>query len=74
MNGAITGVERATTGENPARAAFKNNSFLFNVTRNGQTIMSGGPGATGLGDTTLMSKYQLLTEGAACRLFRSVAL
>ena len=27
--------------------------------------MSGGPGATGLGDTTLMSKYQLLTEGAA---------
>jgi len=27
--------------------------------------MSGGPGAMGLGDTTLMSKYQLLTEGAA---------
>jgi hypothetical protein len=65
MNGAITGVERATTGENPARAAFKNSNFLFNVTRNGQTIMNGGPGAMGLGDTTLMSKYQLLTEGAA---------
>ena len=65
MNGAITGVERATTGENPARAALKNTNFVFNVTRNGQTIMSGAPGATGLGDTTLMSKYQLLTEGAA---------
>ena len=65
MNGAITGVERATTGLNPARAALKNTNFVFNVTRNGQTIMSGGPGAMGLGDTTLMSKYQLLTEGAA---------
>jgi hypothetical protein len=65
MNGAITVTERATTGLNPARDALKNTNFIFNVTRNGQTIMSGGPGAVGLGDTTLMSKYQLLTEGAA---------
>jgi hypothetical protein len=65
MNGAITATERATTGLNPARAAFKNNNFLFNITQNGQTIMNGGPGAMGLGDTTLMSKYQLLTEGGA---------
>jgi hypothetical protein len=65
MNGAITATERATTGENPARTAFKNSNFLFNVSRNGQTIMNGGPGTMGLGDTTLMSKYQLLTEGAA---------
>ncbi len=64
MDGAILATERATTGENPARAAFRNSNFLFNVTRNGQTIMNGGPGAMGLGDTTLMSKYQLLTEGA----------
>ena len=64
MNGAITATERATTGLNPARAALKNTNFVFNVTQNGQTIMSGGPGAIGLGDTTLMSKYQLLTEGA----------
>jgi hypothetical protein len=65
MDGAITATERATTGLNPARAAFKNSNFLFNTTRNGQTIMNGGPGAMGLGDTTLMSKYQLLIEGAA---------
>jgi len=63
MNGAITATERATSGLNPARAALSNTNFVFNVTRNGQTIMSGGPGAMGLGDTTLMSKYQLLTEG-----------
>jgi hypothetical protein len=65
MNGAITATERATTGLNPARAALSNTNYLFNVTRNGRTIMGGGPGAMGLGDTTLMSKYQLLTEGAA---------
>lgn len=64
MNGAISAVERATTGLNPARAALKHTNFVFNVTRNGQTIMSGDPGAIGLGDTTLLSKYQLLTEGA----------
>jgi uncharacterized protein DUF3187 len=62
MNGAITATERATTGEAPARAALKNTNFAFNVTHNGQTIMGGGSGATGLGDTTLMSKLQLLTE------------
>ena len=49
MNGAITTTERATTGLNPARDAFKHSNFMFNVTRNGQTIMSGGPGAAGLG-------------------------
>jgi hypothetical protein len=64
MNGAITATERATTGLNPARDELKNHNFLFNVTRNGQTIMSGGPGAVGLGDTILMSKYQFLMEGA----------
>ena len=65
LNGAINATEQATAGLAPARAALKNTDFVFNVTRNGQTIMSGDPGAMGLGDTTLMSKYQLLSEGAA---------
>ena len=65
LNGAINATEQATTDLAPARAALKNTNFVFNVTRNGQTIMSGDPGAMGLGDTTLMSKYQLLSEGAA---------
>ena len=65
MNGAITVVEQATNRLNPARDVLKNANFLFNVTRNGQTIMNGGPGALGLGDTILMSKYQFLMEGAA---------
>ncbi len=65
MEGAITATERATTGLAPARAALSKTSFAFNVSHNGQTVMSGGPGATGLGDTTVMSKYQLLTESAS---------
>jgi hypothetical protein len=64
MDGAIKQTERLTTGLSPARASLSNTSFAFNVSHSGQTVMSGGPGATGLGDTTLMSKYQLLTESA----------
>jgi uncharacterized protein DUF3187 len=65
MGGAITATERATTGLNPARAALSNTNFAFKVLHNGQTVMSGGPGASGLGDTTLVSKYQLITESGS---------
>jgi len=65
MDGAIKQVERLTTGLSPARAALSNTNFTFNVTHNGQTVMTGAPGASGLGDTMLVSKYQLVTETAA---------
>jgi Protein of unknown function (DUF3187) len=65
MEGLISATERATTGLNPARAALSNTNFAFNVTHSGQTVMSGGPGATGLGDSILTSKYQVVTESAA---------
>lgn len=65
MDGAIKQVERLTTGLSPARAALSNANFAFNVTHSGQTVMTGGPGASGLGDTMLVSKYQLVTETAA---------
>jgi Protein of unknown function (DUF3187) len=65
MNGAIKQTERLTTGLSPARAALSNTNFAFNVTHSGQTVMTGGPGATGLGDTMLVSKYQFLTESAS---------
>jgi len=65
MDGAIKQVERVTTGLSPARAALSNTNFAFNVTHSGQTVMTGGPGASGLGDTMLVSKYQLVTETAA---------
>jgi len=65
MDGAIKQVERVTTGLSPARAALSNTNFAFNVNHSGQTVMSGPQGATGLGDTMLVSKYQLLTESAS---------
>jgi hypothetical protein len=65
MEGAITATERATTGLSPARAALDKTNFAFNVNHSGQTVMSGPQGATGLGDTMLVSKYQFLTESAS---------
>ena len=50
MYGAIM---RARTGNDRVGAgasALKNANYVFNVTRNGQTIMNGGHGALGLGD------------------------
>lgn len=64
MNGVIQATERATTGLAPARKALQNTNYAFNVTSNGRTIMNGTDGAVGLGDSTLMAKYQVVTESA----------
>ncbi len=61
MDGAIEAVERATTGVAPARKAL-GSGYIFNISREGRTIASGREGAVGLGDSTIMSKYQLLME------------
>lgn len=65
MDGPIKAVERATTGLSPARNALGQSSYLFNLSRGGQTVASGREGAVGLGDSTVMSKYQLLQETAS---------
>lgn len=62
MDGPIKAVERATTGLSPARNALGNSPYAFNISRGGQTIASGREGAVGLGDSTVMSKYQLVSE------------
>jgi hypothetical protein len=64
LDGAIKATERATTGLAPARKALQGTSYAFNVSSNGWLIMNGGVGAVGLGDSTLMSKYQVVSEGA----------
>ncbi|HKW87073.1 MAG TPA: DUF3187 family protein [Nitrospiraceae bacterium] len=63
LEGAITATERATTGLNPARSALKNTGFVYNLTRDGRTLFSGGDGDLGLGDITLIGKYQMLSQG-----------
>lgn len=62
LAGAITAVERATSGLAPARKALQGTSFAFNVRRDGRTLFNSGDGALGFGDTTVFGKYQLLKE------------
>src|ERR1700704_5768538 len=50
MDGAIKAVERATTGLAPARNALSRSGYVFNISREGQTVASGREGAVGLGD------------------------
>jgi hypothetical protein len=64
MNGVISQVERVTSGLSPARAQLKNVGFIYNMTKNGNTLFSGSDGQLGLGDITLSSKYQVLMEQA----------
>lgn len=62
LDGAIAQVERLTSGLSPARASLKNQGFVYNLSRNGRTLISGRNGDLGLGDITLFSKYQMLSE------------
>jgi hypothetical protein len=62
MEGAIVGVERATTGEAPARTALKDFGYVFDVRSGSRTLFSGGEGELGLGDMSLFGKYQMLLE------------
>jgi len=62
LDGPIETVERATTGVSPARNALGQSGYVFNISRGGRTIASGREGVVGLGDSTVMSKYQLLSE------------
>jgi hypothetical protein len=64
MEGVITATERATTGLAPARNALGKIGYVFNLSRGGQTVISGRQGDVGLGDSSLMGKYQLLTESS----------
>ena len=64
MDGPIKVVERATTGLAPARNALSQTGYAFNISRGGRTVASGRDGAVGLGDSTVMSKYQVLRETA----------
>jgi hypothetical protein len=62
MEGAITATERAFAEMTRARAALRQTGFAFNVSRDGRTFFSGGDRALGLGDMTVLGKYQVLVE------------
>jgi hypothetical protein len=65
MDGPIKSVERLTSGVSPARSALSQTDYAFNISRGGRTIASGRDGAVGLGDSTIISKYQVLLETAS---------
>ena len=62
MEGAIIGVERATTGEAPARTALKDFGYVFDVRSGSRTLFTGNEGVLGLGDISLYGKYQMWLE------------
>jgi hypothetical protein len=62
LEGAITSVERMTTGLAPARKSLQATGFAFNVGRDGRTLFNSGDGEMGFGDTTFFGKYQFLQE------------
>ncbi len=62
MEGIITATERATTGLSPPRAALRDRGFAYDLTVGGQSRFSGTDGGLGLGDTTLLGKYQFLSQ------------
>jgi len=62
MEGAIKAVERATTGLAPARNALGQSGYAYNISRGGKQVVEGTEGAVGLGDMTLLTKYQVVSE------------
>jgi hypothetical protein len=62
LGGVIEATERATTGLAPVRKALKGTGYAFSVTSNGRLVMNGSNQTAGLGDTTFMSKYLIVSE------------
>jgi hypothetical protein len=62
MEGLITGVERATSGVTGARKQLGQVNYAYLVSRNGQPLFTGASGDMGLGDVSVVGKYQLMTQ------------
>lgn len=62
MEGMISAVERATTGLAPDRRALKGTGYAYQVTSGGRTVINARESVVGLGDASVMGKYQVLTE------------
>jgi hypothetical protein len=62
LNGLITATERAVAQTTQTRESLGNTSFAFAVSKDGRTLFAGGDHELGLGDITLISKYQMLLQ------------
>jgi hypothetical protein len=64
LNGLITATERVVAQTTRTRESLRGTGFAFNVNKNGRTLFTGGDHEFGLGDMTLISKYQILRQSA----------
>ncbi len=62
LNGSITATERATTGLSGPRKDLQNLGYAYSVSPGGRTAFHGGQDQLGLGDISLMSKYQFVRQ------------
>lgn len=62
LNGAITTTERATTGLAGPRKDLQNLGYAYTVNLNGRSAFHGGQDQVGLGDMSLMGKYQFVQQ------------
>jgi hypothetical protein len=62
MNGIITATERATTGLSGSRRDLRNLGYAYTVAPGGKTAFHGGQNQWGIGDISLLSKYQFVRE------------
>lgn len=62
MEGMISAVERATTGLAPDRRTLKGTGYAYQVSSGGRTVINAEEGVAGLGDASILGKYQVLTE------------
>jgi hypothetical protein len=60
LEGAILATERATTGVTATREQTRHMGYAFNVSQDGRTLFEGGDNSLGLGDITVIAKYELL--------------
>ncbi|HJU06650.1 MAG TPA: DUF3187 family protein [Nitrospiraceae bacterium] len=62
LNGLITATERAAAQITSTRESLRGTEFAFAVSKDGRTLFAGGDHQLGQGDTTLISKYQMLLQ------------
>ena len=62
LDGAITATERATTGLTRARKDLQHLGYAYSVSLGGRNAFHGGQDQLGLGDISLMSKYQFVQQ------------
>lgn len=63
IDGLITAVEHLVGRPAPLREQLKHSGYLYTLSRNGQTLLSGPNGAVGLSDAVLHAKTLMVTEG-----------